>query len=133
MSRRNTGGRGFTLIETLVAVMLLSVGVLALGLLLLRSSRLASASATTVHATASLATVVSRLHAVPFNGLAAGTTCDTTTAAPYPHIRCTEVTDLSTTVKEVQVVVSPASAALKPDTVRFRRSTSTGNTVLNTP
>jgi prepilin-type N-terminal cleavage/methylation domain-containing protein len=133
MSRRNTGGRGFTLIETLVAVMLLSVGVLALGLLLLRSSRLSSASALTVHATASLATVVNRLYAVPFNGLPAGTTCDTTTAAPYPHIRCTQVTDLSATVKEVQVVVSPASAALEPDTVRFRRSSSTGNTVLNTP
>jgi prepilin-type N-terminal cleavage/methylation domain-containing protein len=131
--QRATGARGFTLVETLVAVMLLAVGLTALGALLVRSSRLAAASATTVHATASLSTEVSRLHAVPFAGLAAGTTCDTTTTAPYPHIRCTQVTDLSATVKEVRVVVSPASTSLKPDTVRFQRSTSTGNTVLNTP
>jgi prepilin-type N-terminal cleavage/methylation domain-containing protein len=133
MNQPTATGRGFTLVETLVAVMLLAVGLLALGALLLRSSRLATASATTVHATASLSTEVSRLHALPFDGLATGTTCDTTATAPYPHIRCTQVTDLSATVKEVQVVVSPASTTLKPDTVKFQRSTSTGDTTLNTP
>jgi prepilin-type N-terminal cleavage/methylation domain-containing protein len=131
---RNSSSSGFTLVEALVAVVLLSVGALILGSLLARSARLAVASASTIHGTAALSAEVARLNALPYDQLpAAGETCATVTAAPFPHTRCTQLTDVSATVKELRVRVSPASADIRPDTVTFRRSLPGGNAALTTP
>ncbi len=126
--------RGFTLIEAMVAITLLSVGALALGGLLARSSRMAIASASTLHGTAAMSTEVGRLNALPFDQLpAAGETCTTISAAPFPHTRCTRLTDVSATVKEVRVRVTPAAANVRPDTVNFQRTKPGGNPALTTP
>ena len=126
--------RGFTLIESVVAIVLLSVCALALGGLLARSSRIAVASAQTIHGTAALSTEVARLNALPFDQLpAAGETCTTTVAAPYPHTLCTRLTDVSATVREVRVRITPASADVRPDTVDFRRTMPGGSAALTTP
>lgn len=131
---RLTPQRGFTLIESVVAIVLLSVCALALGGLLARSSRMAVASAQTIHGTAALSTEVARLNALPFAQLpAAGETCTTVTSAPFPHTRCTQLTDVSATVKQLRVRVSPASPDVRSDTVTFRRSLPGGNPALTTP
>jgi prepilin-type N-terminal cleavage/methylation domain-containing protein len=125
---------GFTLVEAVVAIVLLSVGALALGGLLARSSRMAVSSASTVHGTAVLSTEVARLNAMPFNLLpAAGETCTTVSAAPFPHTRCTMVTDVSATVKELRVRLTPAAANVRPDTVNFQRTLPGGSPALTTP
>jgi prepilin-type N-terminal cleavage/methylation domain-containing protein len=129
-----TGQKGFTIVEALVAVVLLSIGSLALGALLMRASRTAIAAASSVQATASLSTEVSRLNAVPFDQLTVGTVCETVTTPPYPHTRCTTVNNVSSKAHEVIIVVTPSGNSLiRPDTVRFRRSKSSGNAALNTP
>ena len=132
--RRPARREGFTIIEALVAIVLLSIGVMALGSLLARSSRMAIDSASTIHGTVAISAEVARLDALPFALLpAAGETCTTVASGPYPHTRCTRVTDISATVKELRVRVTPTSASVRSDTVTFRRSLPGGNPALTTP
>jgi prepilin-type N-terminal cleavage/methylation domain-containing protein len=131
---RQASQRGFTMIEAMVAIVMLSVGALVLGGVLARSSRMAIASASTIHRTAVLSTEVGRLNALPFDQLpGAGETCTTISASPFPHTRCTQLTDLSAVVKEVRVRVTPTAADVRPDTVNFQRTKPGGNPALTTP
>jgi prepilin-type N-terminal cleavage/methylation domain-containing protein len=126
---------GFTLIEVLISITILSVGTLALATLLARSSRQATAASMTVYQTAALSEEVDRLGAMPFSLLVAGNTCVTITAHPLPHTRCTTITDVSAKVKTVKVKVTPTgNPLLSADSTMFERSIS-GNAVppLSTP
>jgi prepilin-type N-terminal cleavage/methylation domain-containing protein len=126
--------KGFTIIEATVALLLLSVGAAALGTVLVRSSRTANAAASTVRATALINSEVSRLAAIPYDSLAAGTRCDSVATGYYPHIRCTVVSSISTKVREVTVIVTPTgNTLLRPDTVTFRRAGNSASLALNTP
>jgi prepilin-type N-terminal cleavage/methylation domain-containing protein len=134
MSQPAPRQRGFTLIESMVAVVLLAIASLAMGGVLIRASRTATAAGSTIHATAALSTEVGRMNALPYDQLATGTTCVTVSAQPYPHTRCTTVNSLNAKQHEVIVIVTPSgNPLLVPDTVRFERTKTGGNTALNTP
>jgi prepilin-type N-terminal cleavage/methylation domain-containing protein len=121
---RKTGG--FTLVEVLVSLTLLSVASLALGSMLFRAARQAGAASTGAYQTAMVSGEVSRLGAAPFDLLAAGTTCITVTT-PFPGTRCTTINNVSPKVKEVTVVVTPSgNPLLQPITTTFT-STISGN------
>jgi prepilin-type N-terminal cleavage/methylation domain-containing protein len=126
MSRKNERGRthGFTLIEVLISITILSLGTLGLAALLARSSREARLVSMGVYRTAALSEEVSRLGAVPFTSLAAGTTCVTITAAPFPHTRCSVITTVSAKVMSVKVRITPTATSLAADSTTFERSTS---------
>jgi prepilin-type N-terminal cleavage/methylation domain-containing protein len=129
--RRN---HGFTLVEVLVSITVLAVGSLVLGNLLVRASRAAEAASSVSYQTAAMTAEVARLDAIPFASLAAGTTCDTTTVAPLPRIRCSTVTDVSAKVKIVKIVVTPTdNPMVLADSVMFERSVTTAVNPLNTP
>jgi prepilin-type N-terminal cleavage/methylation domain-containing protein len=126
---------GFTLIEVLVSITILSLSTLALATLLARASRQATAASAMVYQIAALSEEVGRMGAMPFSLLAAGTTCVTVTAHPLPHTRCTTITDISTKSKTVKVKVTPSgSTLLVADSTMFERSIS-GDAVppLSTP
>jgi prepilin-type N-terminal cleavage/methylation domain-containing protein len=126
--------RGFTLIEIMVSITILSVGLLLLGGVLLRSARTAEAASAVSFQTATLAAEVARLDAVPFAQLAAGTVCDTVIGGQFPRIRCSIVTDINPKLKQVRVRVSPTGEPPLPaDSVMFERSISGNGTPLNTP
>jgi prepilin-type N-terminal cleavage/methylation domain-containing protein len=122
MSRRPKSSQGFTLIESLAAILLLSLGMLALGSLLTRSSQQSIASSSAVQTTAAMTTEVGRLNVLPWDQLAAGNVCDTVTSGQMPRIRCTLIADVSSTTKEVRVIVTPTITGIRPDTVRFQRT-----------
>jgi|tagenome__1003787_1003787.scaffolds.fasta_scaffold20424880_2 prepilin-type N-terminal cleavage/methylation domain-containing protein len=123
---RATGG--FTLVEVLVSMTLLSVASLALGSMLFRAARQATAASQSTYQTASLNGQVDRLQALPFDQLAAGTTCVNLTA-PVRGTQCTTITNVSTKVKQVSVVMTPSgNALLHPITTTFTRTIS-GNAV----
>jgi prepilin-type N-terminal cleavage/methylation domain-containing protein len=127
--------RGFTLVEVLVTITLISVGILVLGGMLLRSARAAGAASAVSYQTAAMASEVGRLDAVPFTALAAGTTCDTLAVAQLPRIRCSIIADISAKAKRVTVRVAAIGNPLIPtDSVIFERSIS-GDAAppLNTP
>jgi prepilin-type N-terminal cleavage/methylation domain-containing protein len=123
---------GFTLIEVMVSIMILSVGSLALGSMLLRATRQAGATSTASQQTAQLSGEVSRMNALPFDQLPVGTTC--VTVANPAATRCTTINNVSTKVKQVTVVVSPSgNPLLHPITTTFTRTISGNGNPLKTP
>ena len=134
-SQRDSHRRGFTLVEVLVTITLISTGILVLGCMLLRSARAAEAASAVSYQTAAMASEVARLDALPFTALAAGTTCDTLAVAQLPRIRCSIVAVVSPKVTRVTVRITAIGNPLIPaDSVIFERSIS-GDVVppLNTP
>jgi prepilin-type N-terminal cleavage/methylation domain-containing protein len=134
-SQRDRHRRGFTLVEVLVTITLISTGILVLGGMLLRSARAAEAASAISYQTAAMASEVARLDALPFTALAAGTTCDTLAVAQLPRVRCSIVAVVSPKLTRVTVRVAAIGNPLIPaDSVIFERSIS-GDVVppLNTP
>ena len=111
---------GFTLVEILVSITILSVGILALGTLMVRGARSAGAASALTLQTTVLGAEAARFDAIPFTALAAGTTCDTVTTGQL-YDRLTMLAELG-------------NPLLQPDSVVFERSIS-GNATppLNTP
>jgi prepilin-type N-terminal cleavage/methylation domain-containing protein len=135
MSQWDCHRRGFTLVEVLVTITLISTGILVLGGMLLRSARAAEAASAVSYQTAAMASEVARLDALPFTALAAGTTCDTLAVAQLPRIRCSIVAVVSPKLTRVTVRITAIGNPLVPaDSVIFERSIS-GDVVppLNTP
>ena len=122
---------GFTLVEVMVSMMLLSVGSLALGSMLLRAARQAGATSASSYQTAELSTEVSRMDALPFDQLAVGTTCVTITMPPAT--KCTTINSVSAKVMQVTVVVTPSgNPLLHPITTSFTRTISGNGNPLKT-
>jgi prepilin-type N-terminal cleavage/methylation domain-containing protein len=133
-TRGSQATSGFTLIEVLVSMTILSVASLAMGSLLFRATRAAGATSAAAHQTAAMSSVVARLDVLPFESLAAGTTCVTVTAAEFPHSQCTTVNNISPKVKLVTVVITPSGNSLmQPVTTSFRRTISGNGNPLKTP
>jgi prepilin-type N-terminal cleavage/methylation domain-containing protein len=126
--------RGFTLVEVLVSMSVLSLGMVALGTLLMRSARQARVASSAMYQTAALSAEVGRLDAMPFSLLVAGTTCVATTAQPFPHTRCSTITDVTTKIKTVKVKVTPTgNTTLTADSTMIERTVSNTGAPLNTP
>jgi prepilin-type N-terminal cleavage/methylation domain-containing protein len=127
---RKTGG--FTLVEVMVSMTLLSVGSLALASMLVRATRQAGAVSANSFQTAMVSAEVSRYDATPFELLTVGTTC-TSITTPFQGTRCTTINDLSSKVKQVTVVVTPSgNPLLHPITTSFTRSISGNGNPLKT-
>jgi prepilin-type N-terminal cleavage/methylation domain-containing protein len=119
------GTSGFTLIEVLVSMMILSVGTVALASLLARASRSATDASANVYQTAALTSEVGRLGALPFTSLAAGTTCVNITTGPFLHQRCAVITAVSAKVYRIVVTVTPTGVSNLPAiSTSFERSIS---------
>ena len=126
MSVRNRRGvAGFTLIEILVSITILSVGILALGTMMARGAKTAGAASALSYQTNVLVAEAARMDAIPFTLLVAGTTCDTVAAPPLPRIRCSTITNINPKLRRVRVLVTPTNnPLLRPDSVLFERSIS---------
>jgi prepilin-type N-terminal cleavage/methylation domain-containing protein len=125
---------GFSLVEIMVAIVLLSLAALSLAPLMLRASRTARAGEAMLYEHAVLSTEVGRWNALPWDSLSTGTTCLTSSASPLPHTRCTTVTSVTSKLYRVMVRVTPSdSARLKPDTVTFDRTYTSTYNPLNSP
>jgi prepilin-type N-terminal cleavage/methylation domain-containing protein len=125
---------GFSLVEVLVSMTILSVASLAMGTLLIRATRAAGATSSAAHQTAAMSGAVARLDVLPFDALVAGTTCVTLTAVEFPHTECTTILNVSAKIKQVTVVVTPTGNALLmlPVTTSFRRTISGNGNPLKT-
>jgi prepilin-type N-terminal cleavage/methylation domain-containing protein len=130
--RATSKAGGFTLVEVLVSLTLLSVASVALGSMLFRVTRHAGAASTGSYQTAMISGEISRLGATPYDLLAPGTTCVSVTQ-PFPGTRCTTINNISPKVKEVTVVVTPSgNPLLQPITSTFTRTISGNGNPLKT-
>ena len=125
---------GFTLVEILVSMTILSVASLAMGSLLFRATRAAGATSAVAHQTAAMTGVVARYSVLPFDALAPGTTCADVTAIEFPHSECATINSISPKVKLVTIVITPSGNYLiEPVTTSFRRTISGNGNPLKMP
>ena len=124
---RRTGG--FTLIEVLIAIVILGgVGVGIAQLMFTSATRSTNAGAISYRA-AALATEVSRVTALPAGALSNGTTTRSITARPFPHT----VTTVAATASGIQTVTititptGPKAIAARSRTISRAASTSGPN------
>ena len=112
---------GFTLIEILVTMVLMSITLVVLAPVTLRVAMLSTASTIAAQRSGVLSGEVQRLELVAFDDLSTGSACTSFPTADFPHTKCVTVTSLSADRKRVTVTVTPASAASQPDSTTVDR------------
>lgn len=126
MSRRPPNRRGgFTLIEVLIAIVILgSVGVGIAQLMFTSATRSNNAGAISYRA-AALATEVSRITAMPAASLSDGTTSRTVSTRPFPHtVSVTAAT--SSGLQTVTITITPTGPkAIAPRSRTISRAATT--------
>jgi len=114
--------RGVSLIEVVVALTLLSVVLLALTGIMWEIGRHTRRASLVGARAAALESAVSLAEAVRWDSIAALIGCTTDTSAQLAYTRCYEVPDLAAAVRQIRTIVTPAGAALMPETLTVSRT-----------
>ena len=121
---QSTNQDGFTLVEVVVSMMILSVVLVSLAAVTFQTARRSLGAQGVDQRQAVLMQQINLFSAVPYDSLtnAAFIGCTTVTAT-FPYTRCASVTALTATVRQVTVVVTPTRATVwSPDTAIIFRS-----------
>ena len=113
---------GFSLVEIVVAMMLLSVTLLALAALMTQVAAQGRATEVTAQRNAALIHHVNYFTALSYDALdplLAG--CETVDSGMLPYERCVEITQAGTT-RTVKIKVTPKNTAYRPDSAIFERT-----------
>ena len=113
---------GFVLVEAVVALTLLAVVLLPLAGMSYQVASRAVRSTTEMHRTGVMTAKSGRLSVLPFDSLPSAVGCTTVFGSAFPHQSCVSVADLATDVRRVTLVVNPALAMVRSDTVILRRT-----------
>jgi prepilin-type N-terminal cleavage/methylation domain-containing protein len=124
--------RGFTLIEVIVAMLLLAIAVSSLAALTHSVSQSSIKVTGAAYRNGILMQEVNRLIALPYDSVGVGEFGYTVTSGQYPHTRVITVASPAEKVKTVKIVVTPLNPLYKPDTVTFTRTNARTSKVLCT-
>jgi Tfp pilus assembly protein PilV len=113
---------GISLVEIVVAMTLMSAVLIPVAGLTALGANRSVRSAGTTYRQGILSQEVNRLTALPFTTLPGMVGCTTVNAGVFPHTRCVTVTNVSATLRRVEVIVTPAQPSVRPDTARFDRA-----------
>lgn len=126
-------GKGFVLVEVIVAMVLLAIAVSSLAALMYSVSQTNMANTGGVYRNGVLMSEVNRLEGIPYDSIHVGTTSIVVSTAPYPHTRVITVAEpVANVIKTVTVVITPTNLKYKPDTVSFNRTKARTSRVLCT-
>lgn len=115
--------RGISLVEVVVAVTLLGMMATVHTLVTMRYALRNRVAAVGVNRAAAISTAVDLFSTMPYSAIATNSGCATITApAEYAHQRCVTTTDLTSSLTRIQIIITPANTAFRPDTVRVDRS-----------
>ncbi|MEO8580903.1 MAG: hypothetical protein ABI469_11690 [Gemmatimonadales bacterium] len=125
--------KGAMLVEVIVAMVILAVAVSSLAALMYSVSQSGLKATGNAYRNGVLMQEVNRLEALPYDSIPAVTSSASVTTAPYPHTRVITVAEpVAGVVKTVKVIITPANARYKPDTVSFTRTKARTSKVLCT-
>lgn len=115
--------RGISLVEVVVAVTLLGMMATVHTLVTMRYALRNRVAAVGVNRAAAISTALDLFSTMPYSAIATNSGCETITApAEYAHQRCVTTTDLTSSLTRIQIIITPANTAFRPDTVRVDRS-----------
>ena len=133
---RDSVRKGVSLVEVIVAMVLLGVAVSSLAVMVLSVSRSGIKTTGDAYKNGVLMQEVNRLEALPYDSIPASPypTSVTVASGPYPHTRTVLVTEtIANLIKTVRLVITPSNLAnFRPDTVVFTRTKSRTSRVLCT-
>lgn len=128
------GQRGMSLVEVLVAVVLLSIVLTSLAALTFSVARQGVTMSGTTYRSGAVAEETNRLMVLPYDSLPNAAGCATVTTSAYPYTRCVALASLAPKVTGVRLIVRVlTNPAPPPDTVRFTRSSLPKYNPFNTP
>lgn len=120
--------RGFTLIEILIAIVILGSAGVGLAKLMMTTASRATTSGAVSYRAAAMNAEVSRVAALPAGSLTDGTTTRSVTARPFPHT-VTTVAATSGTVQTVTITITPTGArAIAPRSRTLTRAAGSAGT-----
>ena len=123
--------KGFVLVEVIVAMVLLAVAVSSLAALMYSVSQSGMVATGNAYRNGVLMQEVNRLEGIPYDSISNGTSSYSLSTGAYPHTRVITVAEpVSNVIKTVKIVITPANAKYKPDTVNFTRTKARTSKVL---
>lgn len=126
--------RGISLLEVVVALAILSVVLLSLTGIMWQMGRQSRVSGVAAARTSALESWASLAQAARWDSLDALVGCAADTTAGLAYTRCFEVANLSASLRQVRVIISPAAGAvLSPDTLLVQRTRPRQRSPLNLP
>jgi prepilin-type N-terminal cleavage/methylation domain-containing protein len=115
--------KGFSVVEVIVAMVLLGIAVSSLAALTYSVSQSSMIATGNAYRNGVLMQEVNRLEMSPYDSVRTGTTTQTVSGQPYPHTTVITVTEPTLNVlKNVKVIITPTQARFKPDTAIFIRT-----------
>lgn len=124
--------KGFTLIEVIVAMVLLAIAVSSLAAMMLSVATSSKKVTGAAYRNGVLMHEVNRLIALPYDSLAVGSSSFYVTDGPYQHTRVVTVAEPVDRLKTVEIIITPVNANYKPDTATFKRTNARTSKVLCT-
>jgi Tfp pilus assembly protein PilV len=119
---RRLGSAGISLIEVVVALAILSVVLLSLTGLMWQMGRHTRLSGVSAARTTALESAASLAQAVRWDSLSSLVGCAVDSTAGLSYTRCYEVTTVSSALRQIRVILAPASAAqIAPETLLVQR------------
>jgi prepilin-type N-terminal cleavage/methylation domain-containing protein len=122
---------GFSMVEILVSLTLLSIGLLGLAGMTLQAARRARGVSHLTTVSQVMTQQVNRLGVLPYDSLPVGTNCRAVTANGFGYTRCVAVVVLSPSVKQVTLTMTPVNSAIRPVVEVFRRTLPPASYALN--
>ena len=112
-----------SLVEVVVAMAILSTALLALSGLMWQMARQGRFAGYATARTAALESAASLAQGVSWDSLSAIVGCGSDSVASFTYTRCYELTTVSSTLRRVRVIVSPASLfTIKAETLTVERN-----------
>lgn len=120
---RRAPRRGFSMVEVLVAIVLLGVALSSLGVLAFQASRRNRVIGAAAYRAGAMSELVDRYSALEFDDLSAGTqSLDTTiTTGPMPHRRRAVFEPVGANQLQIRLIVTPTNTLVRPETTVVKR------------
>ena len=125
--------RGFSLVETIVAMTIFAIIMASLGALSLQIAEQGRSGVAVAAKNAAFIGKVNSLATVSYELLPGRAGCTHVVDYTYSRTECVTVVNLSSRVRRVRVVFIPDAATMRPDTVQFDRTSRLTANPFNTP
>jgi prepilin-type N-terminal cleavage/methylation domain-containing protein len=125
--------RGFSLVETIVAMTIFAIVMAALGGLAVKIAAQGRSGVNSAAKSAAFVEKMNSLATVSYELLPGRSGCTHVATPPFPRTECITVVNQSANVRRVRIVITPDGGTMRPDTVLFDKTARATANPFNTP